>query len=54
LSGTSDDHVLTNTEPTTSPIELASFAYDFTPLRRFAERDHRNIVSWQEFDRSLR
>ncbi|WP_410582967.1 epoxide hydrolase family protein [Amycolatopsis sp. lyj-108] len=77
LSGTSDDHVLTNAtlywltntaasaarfyyedkhaehpaEPTTAPTGLASFAYDFRPLRRFAERDHANIVSWQEFDR---
>ncbi|RSM55373.1 epoxide hydrolase [Amycolatopsis sp. WAC 01376] len=77
LSGTSDDHVLTNAtlywltntaasaarfyyedkhaehpaEPTTTPTGLASFAYDFRPLRRFAERDHANIVSWQEFDR---
>ncbi|EME53099.1 epoxide hydrolase family protein [Amycolatopsis decaplanina] len=77
LSGTSDDHVLTNAtlywltntaasaarfyyedkhtehpaEPTTAPTGLASFAYDFRPLRRFAERDHANIVSWREFDR---
>ncbi len=77
LSGTSDDHVLTNatlywltntaasaarfyyedkhtehpSEPTTAPTGLASFAYDFRPLRRFADRDHANIVSWQEFDR---
>jgi epoxide hydrolase len=39
------------TEPTTAPIGLASFAYDFRPIRRFAERDHTNIVSWSEFDR---
>jgi epoxide hydrolase len=39
------------TEPTTAPIGLASFAYDFRPIRRFAERDHANIVSWSEFDR---
>jgi len=77
LSGTSEDHVLTNvsiywltntsasanrmyyedghaehpTEPTTAPIGLASFANDFKPLRRFAERDHRNIVSWNNYDR---
>ena len=38
-------------EPTTLPIGLASFAYDFRPLRRFAERDHKNIVHWNEFDR---
>ena len=39
------------TGPTTVPIGLASFAYDFRPIRRFAERDHANIVSWSEFDR---
>lgn len=39
------------TEPTTVPMGLASFAYDFRPLRRFAERDHANIVSWNEYDR---
>ncbi|GGS91181.1 hypothetical protein GCM10010156_56860 [Planobispora rosea] len=37
--------------PTTVPIGLAAFAHDFTPVRRFAERDHRNIVSWNEFER---
>ena len=39
------------TEPTTVPMGLASFAFDFRPIRRFAERDHANIVSWSEFDR---
>src|SRR5829696_8446012 len=39
------------TGPTTAPIGLASFAYDFRPIRRFAERDHANIVSWSEFAR---
>jgi epoxide hydrolase len=38
-------------EPTTVPIGLASFAFDFRPIRKFAERDHKNIVSWSEFDR---
>ncbi|GGV29955.1 hypothetical protein GCM10010182_61250 [Actinomadura cremea] len=38
-------------EPTTFPIGLASFAYDFRPLRRFADRDHKNIVHWREYDR---
>jgi hypothetical protein len=33
------------------PIGLASFAYDFRPIRKSAERDHANIVSWSEFDR---
>ncbi|WP_214401295.1 epoxide hydrolase family protein [Pseudonocardia lacus] len=37
--------------PTTVPTGLAAFADDFRPVRRFAERDHRNIVSWNEFDR---
>ncbi|MFE6613493.1 epoxide hydrolase family protein [Amycolatopsis sp. NPDC057786] len=46
-----DKHSEHPTEPTTAPTGLASFAYDFRPLRRFAERDHANIVSWQEFDR---
>ncbi|TWF78741.1 pimeloyl-ACP methyl ester carboxylesterase [Pseudonocardia hierapolitana] len=37
--------------PTTAPLGLASFAHDFSGIRRFAERDHANIVSWTEFDR---
>ncbi|MFI6320101.1 epoxide hydrolase family protein [Nonomuraea sp. NPDC050556] len=44
-------HEETDTSPTTFPIGLASFAYDFRPLRRFAERDHHNIVHWNEYDR---
>jgi pimeloyl-ACP methyl ester carboxylesterase len=39
------------TEPTTTPTGLASFANDFKPLRRLAERDHRNIVSWNDYPR---
>ena len=46
-----DRHAQHPTTPTTAPTGLASFAYDFTPLRRFAERDHSNIVSWREHDR---
>ena len=46
-----DWHAEHPTEPTTFPMGLASFAYDFRPIRRLAERDHRNIVSWSEFDR---
>jgi pimeloyl-ACP methyl ester carboxylesterase len=46
-----DAHAEHPSEPTTSPIGLASFAFDFTPLRRFAERDHANIVSWNEYER---
>ena len=38
-------------EPTTVPTGLAMFACDFRSIRRFAERDHANIVSWHEFDR---
>src|SRR5215204_3705226 len=44
-------HAEQPTGPTTVPIGLASFAYDFRPIRKFAERDHTNIVSWSEFDR---
>jgi pimeloyl-ACP methyl ester carboxylesterase len=46
-----DKHAEHPAEPTTAPTGLASFAYDFRPLRRFADRDHANIVSWEEFDR---
>ena len=38
-------------EPSDVPIGLASFANDFRPIRKFAERDYTNIVSWSEFDR---
>ena len=44
-------HAAHPTGPTTVPMGLASFAFDFRPIRRFAERDHTNIVSWSEFDR---
>ncbi len=44
-------HAEQPTGPTTVPIGLASFAFDFRPIRRVAERDHANIVSWSEFDR---
>lgn len=37
--------------PTTVPLALAAFAYDFSGIKRFAHRDHANIVSWTEFDR---
>jgi epoxide hydrolase len=46
-----DAHVEHPSEPTTVPIGLASFAFDFKPVRRFAERDHANIVSWNDYDR---
>ncbi|WP_431905394.1 epoxide hydrolase family protein [Amycolatopsis thermoflava] len=37
-------------EPTTVPLALAGFANDFQSIRRFAERDHKNIVSWHTYD----
>jgi pimeloyl-ACP methyl ester carboxylesterase len=46
-----DAHAEHPAEPTTAPTGLASFAFDFKPVRRFAERDHANIVSWNEYDR---
>jgi len=33
-------------EPTELPIGVAGFAGDFSGVRRFAERDHKNIVQW--------
>ena len=44
-------HATAPAEPTTVPLGLAAFAYDFRSIRRFAERDHANIVSWNEYDR---
>jgi epoxide hydrolase len=38
-------------EPTTTPTGVAIFAEDFQTVRRFAERDHANIVSWHRYDR---
>ena len=49
-----DKHAKHPSAPTTAPSGLASFAFDFRPLRRFAERDHRNIVSWNNYDRDSR
>jgi pimeloyl-ACP methyl ester carboxylesterase len=37
-------------EPTTVPIGLAAFGGDFSGIRRFAERDHSNIVRWTTFE----
>jgi len=34
------------TEPTTVPPGVAGFAGDFSGVRRFAERDHKNILQW--------
>ncbi|MGW4241413.1 epoxide hydrolase family protein [Nocardia sp. NPDC004722] len=35
--------------PTAVPLGLASFTPGMRPLRKFAERDHANIVQWNEF-----
>jgi epoxide hydrolase len=39
------------TEPTTTPTGVAIFAEDFQSVRRFADRDHSNIVSWHRYER---
>jgi epoxide hydrolase len=43
-------HAERPTDPTTLPLGLAGFGGDFYGIRRFAERDHRNIVHWQTYD----
>jgi pimeloyl-ACP methyl ester carboxylesterase len=35
--------------PTTAPLGVAVFPRDFRSIRKFAERDHRNLVRWSEF-----
>jgi pimeloyl-ACP methyl ester carboxylesterase len=35
--------------PTTTPTALAMFAGDFQSIRRFADRDHASIVSWNSY-----
>jgi epoxide hydrolase len=35
--------------PTTVPTGLAMFAGDFQSIRKFADRDHANIVSWHSY-----
>jgi epoxide hydrolase len=45
-----DAHATPPTEPTTAPTAVAAFAGDFSGIRRFADRDHRNIVRWTTFD----
>jgi epoxide hydrolase len=35
--------------PTTVPIGLAAFEGDFKSIRRFAERDHKNIAQWHTY-----
>ena len=37
--------------PTTVPLGLAQFPNDIQAIRRYAERDHANIVSWNVYDR---
>jgi hypothetical protein len=44
-------HAPRPTEPTTIPFGLAAFGGDFSGIRRFAERDHTNIIHWSVFDR---
>jgi epoxide hydrolase len=47
-----DRHASDHTSgPTSAPTGLASFAGDFSPVRRLAERDHARIVSWNHYDR---
>jgi epoxide hydrolase len=46
-----DAHADAPNEPTTVPLGLANFATDFQSIRPFAERDHKNIVSWNVYDR---
>lgn len=45
-----NSHAEKVTEPTTVPLGLASFKQDFKSIRTFAERDHKNIVSWNEYE----
>jgi pimeloyl-ACP methyl ester carboxylesterase len=44
-------HAQKSTEPTTLPLGLAGFGGDFYGIRRFAERDHGNIVRWTTHER---
>jgi pimeloyl-ACP methyl ester carboxylesterase len=43
-------HAQRSSEPTTLPLGLAGFGGDFYGIRRFAERDHTNIVRWNTYD----
>jgi pimeloyl-ACP methyl ester carboxylesterase len=43
-------HTARPTEPTTLPIGVAAFGGDFSGIRRFANRDHKNIIHWSVFD----
>ena len=46
-----DAHAPAPSEPTTVPLGLANFAFDFQSVRPLAQRDHKNIVSWHTYDR---
>lgn len=37
--------------PTTVPVGLAHFANDLPAIRAYAERDHANIISWNNYDK---
>jgi pimeloyl-ACP methyl ester carboxylesterase len=41
-----DAHGPRQAQPTTVPLGVAGFAGDFSGVRRFAERDHKNLVQW--------
>jgi pimeloyl-ACP methyl ester carboxylesterase len=43
-------HATPPKEPTTLPMGVAAFAGDFSGVRRFAHRDHKNIVRWTTYD----
>jgi hypothetical protein len=45
-----DAHATPAAEPNTMPTAVAAFGGDFSGIRRFADRDHRNIVRWTTFD----
>jgi epoxide hydrolase len=46
-----DDKGARPESPSPVPIGLANFKNDFQSLRRFAERDHPSILSWNTYDR---
>jgi epoxide hydrolase len=39
-----------SSEPTSVPTGLAAFDGDFRSIRRFAERDHHNVIQWNTYD----
>jgi pimeloyl-ACP methyl ester carboxylesterase len=41
-----DAHRTRHPGPTTTPLGVAGFSGDFPGIRRFAERDHKNLVQW--------